>query len=198
MFRSATRPRRASLAVSASRRPVEKLEDRTLFAATVPAGFQYADYVTGLPECTSMTFTPDGRIFYTEKSGAVRVVKNGKLLTTPLVKVSVDGYFERGLEDICLDPDFANNGVFYLYYTKRDNVNPNVAPNNAKNHISRFRVNPANPDVVDPNTPEAVVVDNIGSDTGYHNGGFMAFEQSGPVNSRLLYVGVGENGLPHI
>src|SRR3954470_9117091 len=107
---------------AALRPQVGRLEDRTLFAV-VPSGFQYSDYLTGLPECTSMTFTPDGRIFYTEKSGAVRVVKNGKLLTTPLVKVSVDGYFERGLEDICLDPDFANNGVFYLYYTKRDNVN---------------------------------------------------------------------------
>jgi glucose/arabinose dehydrogenase/chitodextrinase len=183
--------------ISAARVPVEKLEERTLFA-TVPAGFQYANYVTGLPECTSMTWTPDGRLFYTEKSGAVRVVKNGQILPTPLVKVVPDGYFERGLENITLDPDFANNGVFYLYYVKRDNVNPNTAPNNAKGRISRFRVNPANPDVVDPNTPEAVVVDNIGSDTGYHNGGFMAFEQSGPVNSRLMYVGVGEAGLPHI
>src|SRR5688572_31849509 len=98
-----------------SRLPIERLEDRTLFA-TVPAGFQYADFVTGLPECTSMTFTPDGRIFYTEKGGAVRVVKNGQKLANSLVRVSVDGYFERGLSSITLDPNFATNGVFYLYY----------------------------------------------------------------------------------
>src|SRR5262245_34955409 len=100
-----------------SRACTERLENRTLFA-TVPAGFQYANYLTGLPECTSMTFAPDGRLFYTEKTGAVRVVKNGQLLSTPLVKVSVDAYFERGLECITLDPNFASNGVFYLYYTK--------------------------------------------------------------------------------
>src|SRR5918993_503688 len=98
------------------RSPVERLEHRTLLA-TVPAGFQYADFVTGLPECTSMTFTPDGRIFYTEKSGAVRVVKNGQKLATSLVRVSVDGYFERGLSSIALDPNFTSNGIFYLYYT---------------------------------------------------------------------------------
>jgi glucose/arabinose dehydrogenase/PKD repeat protein len=204
MFRFATRPRRASLPVSSSssprssRQPVEKLEDRTHFAASLPSGFQSADYVTGLPECTSMAFAPDGRIFYTEKSGAVRVVKNGQLLPTPLIKVVPDGYFERGLEGICLDPNFANNGVFYLYYVKRDNDNPNTAPNNAKARLSRFHIDPANPDRWDSTQGEDVVIDNIGSDTGYHNGGFMAFEQTGDVNSRLMYVGVGEAGLPRI
>ena len=174
MFRSATRPRRGPLVVS-SRPPVEKLEGRTLFAASVPAGFQYADYVTGLPECTSMTFTPDGRIFYTEKSGAVRVVQDGKILPTPLIKVVPDGYFERGLEGICLDPYFANNGVFYLYYVKRDNANPNTAPNDAKGRLSRFHIDPNDPNHWDASQGEDVVLDNIGSDTGYHNGGFMAF-----------------------
>jgi glucose/arabinose dehydrogenase len=175
-----------------SRVRAESLEDRTLFA-TVPAGFQYADYVTGLPECTSMTFAPDGRIFYAEKGGTVRVVKNGQVLSTPLVKVNVDEYFERGLENITLDPSFASNGVFYLYYTKPDPNNPNTAPNNAKNRISRFRVNPSNPDVVDPATPEAVVVDNIPSDSGYHNGGAMVFGGDG-----YMYVGCGEVGLPSL
>src|SRR5687767_4011554 len=118
-----------------ARTPFERLEDRTLFA-TVPAGFQYADFLTGLPECTSMTFTPDGRIFYTEKSGAVRVVKNGVKLDATLLRVTVDGYFERGLECITLDPNFASNGLFYLYYTKPDPTNPNTAPNGAKNRIS--------------------------------------------------------------
>jgi glucose/arabinose dehydrogenase len=181
-----------------SRQPIERLEDRTLFAASLPSGFQYADFVTGLPECTSMTFTPDGRIFFTEKSGAVRVVQDGKILPSPLVKVVPDGYFERGLEGICLDPDFANNGVFYLYYVKRDNDNPNTAPNNAKSRLSRFHIDPNNPNQWDSSQGEDVVIDNIGSDTGYHNGGFMAFEQTGDVNSRLMYLCIGEAGLPHI
>src|SRR5262249_38723812 len=121
------------------------------------------------------------------------VVKNGQLLSTPLVKVSVDSYFERGLECITLDPNFATNGTFYLYYTKPDPSNPNTAPNNAKNRISRFKVSPTNPDIKDPNTPEAVVLDNIPSDTGYHNGGAMVFGSDGD-----MYVGCGEVGLPSL
>src|SRR5688500_10596512 len=161
--------------------PFATLEDRTLFA-TVPAGFAYADYVTGLPECTSMTFAPDGRIFYTEKSGAVRVIKNGVKLSTPAVRVSVDGYFERGLECITLDPQFATNGVFYLYYTKRPATNPNTSPNDAKNRISRFQMKTSgNTDSLDTSVGEAVVLDNIPSDSGYHNGGAMVFDSSTSV-----------------
>jgi glucose/arabinose dehydrogenase len=182
----------------ASRRPtargcsrLETLESRTLFA-TLPAGFALSDYVTGLPECTSMAFAPDGRIFYTEKSGAVRVIKNGVKLATPVVRVSVDGYFERGLECIALDPNFATNGVFYLYYTKRPATNAGTAPNDAKNRVSRFQMNlTGNTDVVNPNVAEAVVVGNIPSDSGYHNGGSMVFGADG-----YMYVGVGEVGLP--
>jgi glucose/arabinose dehydrogenase len=176
---------------AASRPRAERLEGRTLLA-TVPAGFQYTDFITGLTECTSMTFAPDGRIFYTEKSGAVRVVKNGQVLANTLTRVSVDGYFERGLECITLDPGFATNGVFYLYYTRRDPDNPNTSPNNAKNRISRFKIDPANPDRALAGS-EVVVLDNIPADSGYHNGGAMVFGADG-----YMYVGTGEVGLPSI
>ena len=75
-----------------------------------------------------MTFAPDGRIFYTEKSGAVRVVKNGAILPTRSCACRSTGTSSRGLECITLDPNFATNGFFYLYYTRRDPDNPNTVP----------------------------------------------------------------------
>lgn len=184
--------RRLPVRLRASSSAAERLEDRRLLAATVPSGFQYADFVTGLPESTSMTWTPDGRLFYTEKGGAVRVVKNGVIQPNSVVRVAVDEYFERGLECITLDPNFATNGVFYLYYTKRDPSNPNTVPNNAKNRISRFQMDPANPDRALAGS-EQVVLDNIPSDSGYHNGGAMVFGADG-----YMYVGCGEVGQPDL
>ena len=97
-----------------------------------------------------------------------------------------------GCECVTLDPNFASNGVFYLYYTKRDPDNPNTSPNNAKNRISRFQIDPTNPDRALAGS-EVVVLDNIPADSGYHNGGAMVFGADG-----FMYVGTGEVGLPSI
>src|SRR5215217_8609279 len=171
----------AAAAVAARAVTIECLEERRLMAAVVPSGFQYGTFVSvpNMPECTSMTFAPDGRLYYTEKSGAVRVIRNGVLQSAPVVRVSTDGFAERGLESIALDPNFATNGFFYVYYTKRDPANPNVAPNNAKNRVSRFKVDLNNRDRLDTSVPEKVLIDNIASDSGFHNGGWMNFGLDG-------------------
>src|SRR4051812_32626836 len=57
--------------------PIERLEPRTLFAVSVPAGFQYAKYAPVDSLATSMAFAPDGRLFYSVKDTDVRVIKDG-------------------------------------------------------------------------------------------------------------------------
>src|SRR3954463_1108832 len=128
----------------------EALEARTLLT-TLPAGFQQT-LVTRVPTqvATSMQFAPDGRIFVADnRTGNIRVIKNGKLLSTPFADVAVDTYRERGLEAVALDPNFASNGYVYAYYTKADPSNPNTAPNGAKEVLSRFRASKTNGDVAD-------------------------------------------------
>src|SRR5262245_55924903 len=51
---------------------------------------------------TAMALAPDGRIFVTEQGGAVRIVKNGAVLATPFVTMSVDSTGERGLLGVAL------------------------------------------------------------------------------------------------
>ncbi len=88
------------------------------FAITVPAGFQVNTVVAGLNLPTGFAFAPDGRIFVAQKSGAVRVIKNGVLLSTPVVQLTdVNDYADRGVEGIALDPNFSQNGYLYLAYT---------------------------------------------------------------------------------
>src|SRR5262245_57128818 len=67
------------------------------YAATVPAGFTDALVATGLTNPTAMALAPDGRIFVCEQAGTLRVIKNGALLATPFLTVTVDSSGERGL-----------------------------------------------------------------------------------------------------
>jgi len=47
----------------------------------------------------------------------LRVIKNGALLATPFVTVTVDADGERGLLGVAFDPNFASNSFVYVYYT---------------------------------------------------------------------------------
>lgn len=66
-----------------------------------------------------MAFAPDGRIFVTERPGAVRVIEDGQLQPEP-VYVPEPPFVTRGesgLLGITLDPDFETNRYLYVYHT---------------------------------------------------------------------------------
>lgn len=148
-------------------------------AQTLPAGFSEVQVATGITEPTIMAASPDGRIFIAQQGGALRVFKNGSLLPTPFITLSVNSSGERGLVGVAFDPDFANNQYIYLYYTVSSGAN---------NRISRFT---ANGDVAVPGSEVVLLnLSPLGSATN-HNGGTMAFGPDGK-----LYVGVGENAVP--
>jgi glucose/arabinose dehydrogenase len=145
-------------------------------AATLPPGFSETS-INGLSNPTAMEIAPDGRIFVCEQGGALRVIKNGVLLSTPFLTLSVDSNGERGLLGIAFDPNFATNHFLYVYYT--------VTSTPRHNRVSRFT---ANGDVAAVGS-EAVIreLDNLSSATN-HNGGAIHFGPDGK-----LYVAVGEN-----
>lgn len=57
-------------------------------------------------------------LYVYERRGVVRVVNHGVSLTPPLldIKEEVGGWRDFGLLGFALDPDFANNGYYYLSY----------------------------------------------------------------------------------
>ena len=77
--------------------------------ATLPTGFAETRVATSMPNPTAMAIAPDGRIFVAQQGGALRVVKNGALLTQPFLTASVNSSGERGLLGIAFDPNFASN-----------------------------------------------------------------------------------------
>lgn len=65
----------------------------------------------------SIVFAPDGRMFFTERPGRVRVFENGKLRSAPLYNVpDVELSGESGLMGMTLHPKFAENHFVYLAY----------------------------------------------------------------------------------
>lgn len=150
---------------------------RVANAATVPAGFTDAVVASGLSNPTAMALAPDGRIFVCQQGGALRVIKNGALLATPFLTVTVDSSGERGLLGIAFDPNFVSNQLVYVYYTA---TTPTL-----HNRISRFT---ASGDVAMAGS-EVIVMDlpNLSGATN-HNGGALHF---GPDGN--LFVAVGDN-----
>ena len=127
---------------------------------------------------TAMAFAPDGRLFVCLQDGRLRVIdKNGVLLASSFVTLSVDSNGERGLLGVAFDPNFASNQYVYVYYT--------VPGSPAHNRISRFT---ANGDVAVASSEFILVdLDNLSGATN-HNGGAIHFGPDGK-----LYAGVGEN-----
>src|SRR5215208_2532961 len=116
---------------------IETLEPRQLLT-TLPSGFAETQVVTDLHSPVSMSIAPDGRVFYTEQGGKLRVVKNGQLLSTPFLTVTTPATVERGLIGVELDPNFASNGFVYTYHT--------VSSPNIHNRVTRWTAVDAEPD----------------------------------------------------
>ena len=86
----------------------------------------YHDYrivpvVEGLVRPWSIAFLPDGEMLVTEKAGTLRVVRDGLLLPEPVKGVpEVISAGQGGLLDVVPHPDFEDNRLLYLSYSKPD------------------------------------------------------------------------------
>jgi glucose/arabinose dehydrogenase len=133
--------------------------------------------VSGLAQPTAMALLPDGRVLVCEQGGNLRVVKEGVLLPTPFLTVTVDATGERGLIGVTADPAFAQNGFVYVYYTA---TTPSL-----HNRISRFT---ASGDRALAGSETVLLdLDDLSAATN-HNGGGLHFGPDGK-----LFAGVGEN-----
>ncbi len=82
------------------------------------ATFRVETIVSNLVVPWSIVWAPDGRMFFTERPGRVRVYENGKLRPEPLLMVAdVEQSGESGLMSMALHPQFASNRWLYLAYT---------------------------------------------------------------------------------
>src|SRR5262245_7305592 len=78
------------------------------------AGLGLQQVATGLDFPLFLTAPPGDatRLFVVEKTGRIRIVKNGTLLTTPFLdlRTKVSGGSEQGLLGLAFHPQYATNG----------------------------------------------------------------------------------------
>jgi hypothetical protein len=117
----------------------------------------------GLDSPSALASPPDrtGRIFITGQSGSIYLLlPDGELRAEPLLDlrdrlVSPEDRLEGGLYNIAFHPEFAQNGVFFVFYTTPVNVKNSLEhaltgrlSAFAMSHWSRFQADPASEQVL--------------------------------------------------
>jgi putative heme-binding domain-containing protein len=150
-------------------------------ALTLPPAFESEMIATGLTGATAMALVPDGRVFICEQTGALRVVKDGRLLPKPFVVLPVDATWERGLIGVAVAPDFPASPYVYVCY---------IAARPYPHHVvSRLM---AEGDTVKPGS-ELILLEGDdqtklgGTVPAGHQGGALQFGRDGK-----LYIAIGD------
>lgn len=121
----------------------------------------------------------DGRLFFTERPGRIRVIENGTLLPEPVAFINVEQNGESGLLGLALHPDFASNHLIYIYHTYSNGsgvFNKVVALTEMDNKIVESKV----------------IIDGIPAANG-HDGGRIKFGPDGK-----LYIATGDARQPDL
>lgn len=83
-------------------------------------GFRVETVMSRLEVPWSLVWAPDGRMFFTERPGRLRVFQGGQLRPEPVYTVpDVEVSGEIGLMSVALHPEFSSNHFIYLSYAYR-------------------------------------------------------------------------------
>lgn len=154
-------------------------------APSVAAPFVNEVVVPGITSATTMAFLPDGRMIVGELTEKVWVVLPGQNSpkATPFLNLPASGLQgEQGLLDILVDPDFATNRWYYVYYTR-------VTGNGNYNRVSRFTAT-ATGDSTNMASETVLWQDDNVANLEHHGGG-LTFGPGGK-----LFIAVGEAFYP--
>lgn len=147
---------------------------------TPTAGLELVEVTRDLTFPVDLAAPPGdmNRLFVVEKSGTIRIIRDGVLLPGQFLDISanVSRGTEQGLLGLAFAPDYATSGLFVIHYTDPS----------GDTRVSSLRVS-ANPDQADP-TSEQVILQ-ADQPFGNHNGGTVAFGPDG-----MLYIALGDGG----
>ncbi len=128
-----------------------------------------------------VAFTGEGDIFFTERPGNLRLIRDGELVEEPLLSFPAPfiSEGEGGLLGLAADPDFESNQYLYVYHSyEKDGA--------IQNRVLRLIVEGEKAEI------DKVILDGIVGDTN-HNGGRLKIGPDG-----LLYITAGDRYEPEI
>ena len=138
-------------------------------------------WANGIGQIVGVTNCGDDRLFAVSQWGAIFVITDSMtVLSEPLLNIStrVINGGERGMLGLAFDPDYVNNGYFYVNYMR-------TGGQYGINTLSRFSISD-NPNVADTN--EVVL---------FSRPHFSAIHQAGDISfglDSMLYLALGDGG----
>jgi glucose/arabinose dehydrogenase len=132
----------------------------------------------GFTQPVFVTNAGDSRLFVVQQNGLIQIIEPDNSVKTFLDISSLvldDG--EEGLLGLAFHPNYASNGLFYVYYTPA-----------AGGHevLAEFKRSSGDPDAADPNSERILLT--LTDPYENHNGGWMAFKGG------YLYLSLGDGG----
>lgn len=153
--------------------------------------------VSGLDNPVNIAHAGDGsgRLFINQKAGQIQLIQPGSGTVSATfadlsdrVLTPTSSYDERGLLGLVFDPNYTNNGYFYVNYSSRTRTPNGCGPVSLGDTvISRFSVDSNNANLADSNSELCLLT--IPQPYSNHNGGQLAFGPDG-----FLYIAVGDGG----
>ncbi len=130
-----------------------------------------------------MTYAPGDstRFFVVGQDGEIAIIHNGVILEEYFIDISDLVYHSgnaQGLLCAAFDPQYQDNGYFYVIYTRQSDE---------ASVLARYQVT-ADPNIADPDSGMVMLV--AQQQTHIHNGNWIGF---GPFDN-YLYVGLGDGG----
>jgi uncharacterized protein (TIGR03437 family) len=149
-----------------------------LIAAAWPT-IRWQPWVSGLEAPVDLQSPRDGsgRMFAVEQRGRVRLIRNGAVVSTPVLDITAKVQYggEMGLLGLAFPPGFRDKQYFYLNYVDRQR----------RTIVARYRISG---DTADPASEEVLLT--IPQPFDNHNGGCIQFS---PRDGQL-YIGMGDGG----
>jgi glucose/arabinose dehydrogenase len=141
---------------------------------TNQAKYRVETVATNLEVPWSIAFAPDGRMFFTERPGRLRVMENGKLREKAFYTIpDIEPSGESGLMGMTLHPNFAENHLLYLAYAYKSGGDQSVK-------VVRYKE--TGETLIEPKT----IIENIPA-SRYHAGTALLFGADGK-----LYITTGD------
>ena len=137
----------------------------------------------------SIAFLPDGDMLFTQRTGELRIVRDGELLPDPVEGVPETRVINQGgLQEIALHPDFENNRIVYVSYSK---------PNGSRGTTALIRARFENDRLEDV---EEIFEADAWNERGGHFGAKIAFDEDGYLyltdRSAFMIISGGVNIYP--
>ena len=126
----------------------------------------------------------DPRLFVVDRPGYIEVVHDGVASEFFDIHGLTTEVAERGLLSMAFDPNYATNGLFYVFYTGTAAADGQEG----LGHIDEFHVS-SNPNVANVASRRPVLTITRPDPVAHHNGGQLQFGKDG-----LLYISVGDGG----